>query len=216
MKYLLLFLFSLSAHSYSTNPNRKEVDAATLEIQIAADKHNGVFISEAVTDRTLELVTYEIQFVHSGGLSFLYKYLRNGSDIPAAVKWSHAIAKHRFSIDDDDDRLELFYALEAATIKDGYFEKTDSLLDCKSNKLIVKNFESDFKIGFYPRININTTSFWKFVPSLEAGNKDIEDFFSIARQRAKDKKYDIVQGVLFAYTREGRKIQSCKITVPPQ
>jgi hypothetical protein len=216
MKYLLLFLISLSAYSYSNNPNRKEVDAATLEIQIEADKHNGVFVSEAVTDRTLELVTYEIQFVHSAGLSFLYKYLRNGRDIPAAVKWSHAIAKHRFAIDDDDDKLELFYALEAATIKDGYFEKTESLLDCKTSKLIVQDPESDFKIGFYPRVNINTTSFWKLVHSLEAGNKDIESFFATARQRAKDKKYEIVQGVLFAYTREGRKIQSCKITVPPQ
>jgi hypothetical protein len=187
-----------------------KIDPAVLEIQIRAEKEHRVFVSEKSSTTIFRRYQYHIPLVYRPGLPLLYKYTILNPDKVEAIQWSRAIAKNRFN---DNDRLDLAYALIKASITKGDFKKTMDLLDCKTGKIIGKSEANDFiYFGLYSTIATEDTQWGAGRETPEEKNHKIDGFYLKLNELAKAKDQTSYRVILLATTSDSRKIQSCEIT----
>ena len=216
MKYtflLLVLLYSCATKPLSDEDKLKKVDAAILDIQINSDKAHNVYVSDTVSKETMYSLTFSVQISRRPGMSLLLEFLRNKDDVDDSVKWSKAIAKNKFAI--GEEKLELVRSVLEAAVKRGIFEKTDDLLDCKTGKVISKSLEQDtVNFTFYPSFKTHGMLLRDTATTQQIADEKIAKFYSFVKEQAKSNIQGNLTGVLFAYSKIGKKVQSCNISLP--
>ncbi len=132
---------------------------AILEIQIEADKENGVYISDDETEKSFKKAKGEFALINPlSSHSVIESYIDHSDE---GIEWSRAVAKYRFS-NYPDERLDLIRTLLSSATADGYFDKTEKFLDCTSNTVIYDDFEysGNLLISFHSSVSLEGPSFY--------------------------------------------------------
>jgi hypothetical protein len=233
MKTLILCLLTLTAYSIfaeddwveksdiaeavdSARIKRPETvahDAAVVKIQIDADEAHSAFISEPVSRESMYTLTGSVQIFRMPGRSILFELLTTWDNVPSAEKWSKAIAENKYAV--GKKRLELPRMVIQAAIEKGWFKANTSLLACEKGNAKVMSVDGEtLQIGFYPELKVNGQLFRAGASTVAEGNALLEKYVGIVVQKVKEANLPNVSGIVFAFTKNGKALQSCEISIP--
>jgi hypothetical protein len=187
-----------------------EFQPEILNIQITADKENGIYESDMATANALKSSAFKIYLLENPGYPLLLKYLDTKEPV-AQTFWSNLIARNRFA-GNDESKLQLPLSLfnNAYVRKD--FRRSTELIDCDKLKVIANEFtEGDsLSVSLYPSFELES-ALRAHVSNRVEGATAIRDFILKIQEKAKVEKYEVVSGVLFVSTTKTRMLQYCKI-----
>ena len=195
------------------SPEKNALDAAIVKVQIDADEAHGAFISEPVSREDMYTLTGSVQISRKPGMSLLYEFLTDKKDITSAVKWSNAIAKNKYA--KGSERLALPRSVIETAIQKGWFKRSTNLLDCEPMKVKVKSVDGDnLNVSFYPSLLTKGELLRSSSSQVDAANSSLNGFISFVSKKATEEKLSSVSGIVFAYTVNGKALQSCELNIP--